>query len=247
MHSFDQTPDKPQAFGYKVIWLALRTSDPQAVVDALELEAATPANWQSGLAAVYEGDRWVFVSPPLGGWILAIGGSLPYPTNQVEDDNGRNFDAMFARLMERFDDVQLYGSHRVTDFVTWARALNGHPVRVFSWTGCEGAVLANIGEQTSEEASLRIADLSGLSPADAGEEIFRLAEEQNVEQDALVATGLSVREALEKVRQSSGSAFPDETDVIKLAGLWSLDPLRLSEQDHPPSIGLVARLPQSSP
>jgi hypothetical protein len=248
MPSFNRTPDKPQPFGFKVTWLALRTSDPGAVVDALGLREATPANWESGLAAVYASERddaWVFVSPPIGGWVLAVSWLLPYPTVQSHDDAGRKFDGLFSRLMKRFDDVQFYGSHRVVDFVTWARALNGKPVRIFSWTGSEGAVLENIGEQTPEEAKLGMANLTGLSPADAGDEIFRLAEQQSVEQDALVATGFSLREALARVRQNSGSAFPNETDVVELAGLWSIDPLRLSEHDHPLSLGLAARLPEN--
>jgi hypothetical protein len=146
--------------------------------------------------------------------------------------------------MARFDDVQFYGSHRVIDFVAWARALDGKPVRIFSWIGSEGAVLENIGQQTPEEAKLGLANLTGLSPADAGDEIFRLAEVRNAEQEALVATGLSLREALRRVRRNSGGAFPRETDVVDLAGLWSIDPSRLSEQEHPPGLGLVARLPE---
>jgi hypothetical protein len=244
MRWFDQTPDKPQPFGFKVIWFALKTSDPTAVLDALELKAATPANWESGLPVVYEAGPWIFVSPPVEGWILAVGKSLPYPTKQSHDDSGRQFDAMFARLMARFDDVQFYGSHRVIDFVAWARALDGKPVRIFSWIGSEGAVLENIGQQTPEEAKLGLANLTGLSPADAGDEICRLAEVRNAEQEALVATGLSLREALRRVRRNSGGAFPRETDVVDLAGLWSIDPSRLSEQEHPPGLGLVARLPE---
>jgi hypothetical protein len=82
--AFNQTPDQPESFGYKVSWFALRTSDPVSVLDALELGAGTPANWSSGLAAVYErsqdDDRWIFVSPPVGGWVLAVSSSWPYPT-----------------------------------------------------------------------------------------------------------------------------------------------------------------------
>src|SRR5215471_10502176 len=51
MPSFDQTPDKPQSFGYKVSWFAVEASDPALVLDALGLEKGTPANWASGLAA----------------------------------------------------------------------------------------------------------------------------------------------------------------------------------------------------
>ena len=248
MRAFNQTPDKPGGFGFKVLWFALKAFGPAAVVEALELREATPANWESGLAAVYaseSNDAWVFVSPPIAGWTLAVSCFWPYPTTQSHDDAGRKFDALFSRLMKRFDDVQFYGSHRVVDFVTWARGVNGEAMRIFAWTGCEGVVLENIGERTSEEAKLGLANLTGLSPADAGDEIFRLVEQQTAEEETLIAAGLSGREARARVRQNSGHAFPDETDVVELAGLWSIDPSRLSEHDHPPSLGLAARLPEN--
>jgi hypothetical protein len=93
MRSFNQTPDKPQGFGFKVLWFALKAFAPAAVVDALELGEATTANWESGLAAVYDSkrnDALVFVSPPVGGWVLAVSCLLPYPTVQSHDDAGRN-------------------------------------------------------------------------------------------------------------------------------------------------------------
>ena len=245
MRTFNQTPDKPQGFGFKVLWFALKAFGPAAVVEALELREATPANWESGLEAVYGGDAWVFVSPPISGWVLAVCCSWPYPTTQSHDDAGTKFDALFSHLMKRFDDVQFYGSHRVVDFVVWARALNGKPVRIFAWGGSEGVVLENIGERTLEEAKLGLANLTGLSPGEAGEEIFRLVEQYDTEENVLVATGLSEREARARVRQNSGHAFPGEVDVVELAGLWSINPSQLSEQDHPPSLGLAARLPEN--
>ena len=65
MRAFDQTPDKARGFGFKVLWFALKAFNAAAVVEALELEDATVANWESGLAAVYDSkrdDAWVFVS-----------------------------------------------------------------------------------------------------------------------------------------------------------------------------------------
>ena len=88
MRSFNQTPDNHRFQGLVV---CLKASDSAAVVDALELADATAANWESGLAAVYESarkDAWVFVSPPIGGWVLIVGGCLPYPTVQRHDDAG---------------------------------------------------------------------------------------------------------------------------------------------------------------
>jgi hypothetical protein len=256
MPSFDQTPDKPQAFGFKVNWFAVKTTDLAAVIDTLELREAVPANWASGMAAMYgdskDGDPWIFVSPPLCGWVLVVGPSLPYPTDvthqdmsEAQHDIGRRFDAQFSRLMKRFDDVQFFGSHRVAEFVAWARAVQGKPMRSFAWSGCDGVVAANAGEQTPEEAKLNFINLTGLSPSDAGDKIFEIAGEQQDEADALVASGLSRPEAVARVRQKRRGDFPGETDVIELAALWSIDPSRLEDQDHPPSLGIAAHLPKN--
>jgi hypothetical protein len=246
MPSFNQMPDEPQSFGYKISWFALKASDPASVVDALELGGATPANWESGVAAAYktsqEEDPWLFVSPPVNGWIMAVSCLLPYPTVEAHHDIGRKFDVLFSRLMTRFDDVQFFGSHRVADFVAWARALKGKPLRIFAYA--DGQVLANTGERTPEEAKLGFANLTGLSPTDAGDKIWEIADELDAEKSALVASGLSLREALARVRQS-GRAMPDETDVVELAALWSVDPTQLPDQGHQLGLGLAVRLPEN--
>jgi hypothetical protein len=146
--------------------------------------------------------------------------------------------------MTRFDDVQFFGSHRVVDFTTWARAMSGTPIRMFGYAGGGGDVLANFGDQTPEEAQLRFTDLSGLSPTNANNRMFELAEQQDQEEYRLRKSGLSEQEARKKMRETTRSPFPHETDVTDLAGLWSVDPSRLDEQDHPPGLGLVVRLPR---
>jgi hypothetical protein len=250
MTPFDQTPDKPQPFGYKTLWFAFKASNPEAVVDALELKEATPANWVSGLAAAHArggpqaNDPWVFVSAPVNGWVLAASTWWAHPVAiEAHYDIGTRFDALFAPLMKRFEDVQFFGSHRVSDFVTWARALNGKPLRLFAYA--DGQVLANIGERTEEEAKLGLADLSGLSPSDATNKIFAIAEEPALEEERLVASGLSQSEARMRTQQVGRDPFPDETDVVALAALWSVDPTRLADQDHPVGLGLAARLPKN--
>jgi hypothetical protein len=117
--------------------------------------------------------------------------------------------------------------------------------RIFAWAGSEGAVLANFGEQTLEEAKLKFADLSGLSPSDATDRIFAIEEEQGAEEDKLVASGLSRRDARARVRQNGRGGFPNETDVVELAALWSIDPMMLDDQDHPLGLGLAARVPEN--
>jgi hypothetical protein len=250
MLSFDQTPDKPETFGYKVNWFAVKASDPASVLDALAFEERTQANWASGLEAAYGRTErhWVFFSPPVSGWVLVVGFWLPYPvspTSQLEREHevGGKFDVLFSRLMKRFDDVQFFGSYRVVGFVAWARALNGNPLRIFAIS--DSTVFANIGEQTPEEAKLGFANLTGLSPSDAGRRIFKMAEDQGEEEDALAASGLSRREARARLLQNRRDAIPDEQDVVDLAALWSIDPTRLSDEPHPTGLGLAARLPLS--
>jgi hypothetical protein len=248
MPSFDQTPDRPRPFGYKVSWFAVKAPDTASVLDALELGERMPANWAAGIAAAYSHSQisgpWVFASPPVGGWVLVVGSLLPYPVAPAElhHEIGRKFDVLFSRLMKRFDDVQFFGSYRVVGFTAWARALKGKPVRVFAYA--DGEVLANDGEQTPEEAKQGFANLGGLSPSDARDKIFKLAEELEAEENALIASGLSPREALARLRASRREPIPGEGEVVELAALWSIDPTQLSHQDHPAGVGMAAPLPK---
>jgi hypothetical protein len=253
--AFNQTPDYPQSFGYKISWFALKASDPASVLDALEISDATPSNWECGLAAVYsrvsdESDPRIFVSPPVSGWVLAVSTSWAYPVaieaesqSEYQHGIGSRFDVLFLRVMMKFDDVQFFGSHRVSGFVTWARALKGKPVRIFAYA--DGDVFTNVGEQTPEEAKLGFANLSGLPPPDATDKIFALAEEQHAEEDRLIESGLSRREAGTRLHQIRRDAIPNETDVTDLAALWGIDPTEKWDQDDPLALGLAARLPKA--
>ena len=231
MTNFIQTPDAPRGFGFKVSWFAVQTSESAVVLDALGFEQATPANWASGLEAVEDhsawrtGDIWVFISPPVDGWVLAVSAGWPYPmVIEADHDTGRKFDELFRRLMLRFDNVQFFGSHRGTSFVTWAWAASGEPRRIFGFG--DGAVLVNFGAQTPEEAQMKLADLSGLAPSEAEDEIYRLCELAETQTaDELIAA-------------------PGEEDVVNLASLWSIDPTALDVQSHPPGVGLAVRLPK---
>ncbi len=249
MPLFDRTPDMPQSFGYKTLWFAIRASDPASVVDALEFDEAKPANWASGLAeAAYlygdsrESGPWVFVSPSINGWVLAVSALFPYPVSiNTRADIGRKFDILFSRLVKRFDDVQFFGSHRVVGFVTWARARRGESTRIFGFADVN--VLTNIGDQTAEEAKLGFMNLSGMSPLEASDKIFAAAEEREVEEGRLIASGMSPHEARKTVQGHGRDPILDESDVFDLAALWSTDPTQLADQDHPLGLGLAVLLP----
>jgi hypothetical protein len=246
MPPFDQSPDQPQSFGSKVSWFALKASEPASVVATLGLVEAIPSNWASGLAAVHsdrtapDGDSWLFISPPVRGRLLAVSASWPYPTIESYHDIGRKFEFVFSRLIRRFDDVQFFGSHRVVDFVSWARAPHGKPMRIFTYA--DGEVLTNIGAQTREEAKLGFPNLSGLSPSEATAKIVATAQEDGVALDPIGAGRR--KEALAIARPNGRGAFPRGADVTDLAGLWSVDPTQVLNQDTPSEVGLATRLPK---
>ena len=78
---FDQTPDQPEPVGCKVSWLALKASDPAAVLDAFELGEAVPATGRPAWPLYTGGSSAVGpLYRHLNGWVLAISVSWPYPT-----------------------------------------------------------------------------------------------------------------------------------------------------------------------
>ena len=82
---FAQAPDGPVAFGCGMAWIAVRSEDPAELVAALRLEEPVPCNWNSGIGAVYDdwlGASRVFVSPPVSGWVFAVGLALPHPVGR---------------------------------------------------------------------------------------------------------------------------------------------------------------------
>lgn len=229
---FDETPDQAIDFAYKVNWFAIACNNSSLVIDALQPNAYQVANWESGLGVAIpsfnkqDKRSWIFVSPPLEGWVLVVGTSLPYPVMHTEDRHngiGQKFDKLAQRLSQRFDDVQFFGSYRVVGFIAWARFLKGEMVRVFSFG--EG-LYANLGKQTHEEALLKLPCLDGLSLSEAEDKIFTFFDKDE-DEDSL-----------------ENCVFLDETGVIEMAELWSINPLNNSFTEGQPATGFVFELDQ---
>jgi hypothetical protein len=227
-------PDHPARFGYKTMWFAIRTTDSAALSQVLGLIDPQPANWASGMAVAYEYSLQkkdtanVFVSPAVQGWTFVIGMELPYPSDasahEGEQAFGRSFRRIFQALALHFEEVQFFGTYRVVSFDAWARARNGRVERIFSTS--DGAVIANEGPQSPEEAKLGLLDLGARTPQEATTFIYETAD------------------ARENDPNGSGrSPIPSEQDTIDLAGSWSLDPTQLDKLELPVGTGFVAKMP----
>ena len=159
---YDVEPDVPVAFGSDMAWLAIRTTDAAAVIELLELEGAEPANWNSGVGAIYDpsfGDRFVFVSPPVKGWTLVAGLALPMPAsaNFVE-----KLHPLLSELGRRFTDIQYFAAFPIIDFFGWARIDRGRVTRAFA-VG-EAGVVWDLGKPTAAERRLGLSlmELRGI-------------------------------------------------------------------------------------
>lgn len=138
----DCVPDTPVRFGFKASWLCVKADSPEAVIEKLGLKNAVKCSWRYGFANLNYG---TFVSPVLDGWVLVIG----WGYDIVTEDSAR-----LDEVGAMFPDVQFFSSHRVSDYYTWVRYINGVKVRAYGYCGGDGEVFANEGELTPEEQSL---------------------------------------------------------------------------------------------
>jgi hypothetical protein len=243
--------DGPLNFGRKTNWFAVRSADPRAVAHALGLADASAADWATGLAAATARpgtarEPVVFLTPPIDGWVMVVGSSLPYPDHkanrgEIEAQIDQRFDHLFTALAARFDEVQFFGSYRAVGFCAWARARHARIERIFAYA--DGEVLANVGAPSAEESALTFPDLSGLSPEAARDALLAAAAQRERREEQLMADGLD-RKALDEALRALGRApIPDEDDTLDLAGAWSVNPALLESRDLPPGTGLAATLP----
>jgi hypothetical protein len=179
---FDATPDTPKSFGYRMSWLAIKSTDTHAVAAALSLTGLEAANWNTGIGAIYDrdlSDSYVFVSPPVKGWTFIAGVPLPHPVGRAFADK---LTPLLGKLSAEFAEVQYFAAFPIIDFFGWARLSKGRLIRAFA-IGDEG-VIWDRGRLTPEERALglKLFDLRGIRgrKGDAGAEIILHPTEEQV-------------------------------------------------------------------
>ncbi|MGL4396711.1 MAG: hypothetical protein ACRCS9_09250 [Hyphomicrobium sp.] len=179
---FGTDPDAPRAFGYAMAWLAIKSTDTDAVLKALQIEDARPSNWTSGVGAIYDAelaDTHVFIAPPVKGWTLVAGVPLPLPVGRRFVDK---LTPLLASLSREFNDVQYYAAYPIIDLFAWARWRNAVPMRAFA-IGDDGMIWDR-GRLTPDERALGLSfyELRGIKgrKGDAGGAIILHPTEQQV-------------------------------------------------------------------
>ena len=183
---YDLVPDTPRAFGYKMSWIAILTTDTEVVLDALGIAGETASNWDNGIGTVYDpllGPDRIFVSPPVDGWTFVVGIGLPHPVGRGYADKCT---PLMARLAQAFVDVQYYFSYPSLNQYSWVRFREGRLVRAFATTN-DGVVWSK-GQISRAEQSLglKLFQFRGVKArhGDLGGEILMTPTEDQVMQIA---------------------------------------------------------------
>lgn len=113
---------------------------------ALGLRTVLPANWASGLGTA--ADSGVFVSPPVGGFVLAAGADLAaaWPPDEAVPP-------LLAELSRRFGRAAWFCRDANRERFGWAWAERGLLVRGYAYDGEHGHVFWH-GDVTDDERAL---------------------------------------------------------------------------------------------
>jgi hypothetical protein len=139
-------------------WLAIRSTQLHAVQNALRLHKPQPCSWEEGLTVSH--DQKLFVSPPIAGWTLVMGASLPDPADDVD----RCFHFLLD-LSRKLGHVQFFSLNRVLNHHAWVQAEQGQILRAYAWAG---RTLWNQGKITRGEAALGMICLGYTEQANTG-------------------------------------------------------------------------------
>jgi len=147
------TPFHAATFEQPGRWLAVKGVKASVVQTALNLHHPTSCSWEEGLAEARE-DK-LFISPPLGGWVLVVGSGLPEPAE--DPDRCYHF---LTGLSRKLGHVQFFSVSRVVHHHCWALLDRGRVYRAYAWGG---ETLWNQGTVTAAEKDLEMVCLEYAS------------------------------------------------------------------------------------
>ena len=214
--TFVRKPDTPKPFGNRTAWLAIKTRDTQRVLEALGIEDQHKANWASGISGVYD-DKFA------DQYVFVtppVSGWTFVVGLALPQPLGSKFSDLATPLLnvlgQQFNEVQYYFTYPEIDFYAWAKIVDGKLIRAFAW-GDEG-VIWNKGRLSKEERSLglKVLELRAVNGGNAA-----------------------------MTEYAGVTTFPNEEQVLSLAGKWSIDPTRLEASTMSPATGVFGRVPMT--
>lgn len=139
-------PDRARPFAAGRTWLMVRADDPEHVVQALRLRTVLPANWRAGLDEVAQ--QGVFVTPPVDGWVFAVGRDLA-----VRTADPTAIEPLIATLSDQFGEAFWFATDDERDTHGWARGDRGQLTRGYAFAEEHGHIFWH-GDITDPEHEL---------------------------------------------------------------------------------------------
>lgn len=144
-------PDDPIDFGYKIVWIAIKTDNKERIAEILELKNIQSSNWKSGIETAY--NDGIYITPLIGQWTLAVGMKL---VNDGNLENINQLEKTLNKLSSEFGEAQSFGTHRVVEYHHWIKSINGKITRTYSYIGERGENIKVFGELTEPEIGLNL-------------------------------------------------------------------------------------------
>lgn len=174
----DTTLDSPIDFGYKTIWIAVKTSNKERLAELLNLTKIQSSNWKSGIEFAYDGG--VFITPQIGEWTLAVGYSLA----NTDDSLGiHKLERTLNLLSNEFEEAHSFATHRIVEYHHWIKSINGKIQRTYVYLGESGENIKVYGVPTPAEENLNL--FNSFSP-EAKEESYWDREDVTTANEELV-------------------------------------------------------------
>ncbi|NUO01223.1 MAG: hypothetical protein HUU01_11470 [Saprospiraceae bacterium] len=200
-----RNPLKPIGFGFDSEWIAVKTTETEKLLQVLDLKNLEKSNWVEGTLKTNKG--YVFVLPPVGGWILISSFDLPSPDSRDEKEASRSR-ALLNQLSKSFGEAQMFGSLRSSSSAFWMKSVNGSIERLYSIVRNHSTIE---GKPTPVEASWTLFDSS--SPDAETDEYWFSALSPDMETVMEVAESWSINPL--KVETYKGLAEYGYTGILK--------------------------------
>ena len=142
-------------------WIAVRTTDTAALLQALPVHQAQQCSWQQGVAGAY--GQTLFVTPAVGDWTLVAGITLPFLDSPAAV---KEAEALLLPLSRTFGEAQYFSSHRIVEAHGWMKAVAGTLVRAYAYVGERGETVVATGTRTPAEPLTLLNTLSADAQKD---------------------------------------------------------------------------------
>ncbi len=167
------------SFGYKIAWLAIKNSSAEKIIEVLNIQQTQKIYWPAGIKHILfntnPDSKEIFISSQIQGWNLLVG--WYFFNLDKKDDDTKWIRDYTVDLSKSFDEVQAFGTHRVSEYHHWMKAVHGKCIRSLAFYV---DILRNEGDLTDVEKSFPWEKVSDFTCGLDEEFVIKVAESWSI-------------------------------------------------------------------